>query len=95
MECKEHRITKTTLKKNKIGGLTLSDFDSCYNSHSNQDNARSTLGQYTIIQIDQTDRMKGTKETRKRATFMCAVDLQQKSKFSGEMTVSNRHYWNK
>ena len=42
MECKEHRITKTTLKKNKIGGLTLSDFDSCYNSHSNQDNARST-----------------------------------------------------
>lgn len=34
---------KTILKKkNKIGGLTLSDFNSCYNSHSNQDNARST-----------------------------------------------------
>lgn len=46
MECKEHRITKTTLKKkNKIGGLTLSDFNPCSNSHSNQDNARSTQGQ--------------------------------------------------
>lgn len=49
---------------------------------------------------DHTNRLDGQDERdqgdqKKRATFTCTVDLQQKSKFSGEMTVSNRHYWNK
>ena len=42
--CKEARITKTTLKKNKVRGLTQSDFKSYYNSYSNQDSVTAAYG---------------------------------------------------
>lgn len=74
-DCKEPRITKTTLK-NKVGGRTPSDFKSYYKTTV----IKTVWWRYKDRWRDQRDRIKGTKESRNRPTFMWRTDLQQKWK---------------
>ena len=82
MQCKGPRITKVTFKKNKVGGLTLSDFK-IYSKATMSNTVR--YWEYSKDkQIDQWER----KASRNRPN-LCGYWLSKKiqRQFSGERVV--------